>query len=74
MDRQPHGLPHWPYVQAVDEALGARGIPPDAIRADCTGHHDGLTMYMWLTWDVSRTGGRGGIRLHWKERGAGSTP
>ncbi|MFC8095342.1 DUF6292 family protein [Streptomyces sp. NPDC057301] len=55
-------------MRAVDEALAARGIPPGSVRADCTGRDDGLTTYMWLTWDVSRTGGRGGIRLHWKER------
>lgn len=65
---RPHGLPHWPYVRAVDEALAARGIPPGSVRADCTGRDDGLATYMWLTWDVSRTGGRGGIRLHWQER------
>lgn len=65
---RPQGLPHWPYVQAVDEALAAHGIPPGVVRADCTTRDDGLTPYMWLTWDVSCTGGHGGIRLHWKER------
>ncbi|MBT2423692.1 hypothetical protein J7F01_40965 [Streptomyces sp. ISL-22] len=62
------GLPLWPYVQAADEALAARGIPPGSVRADCTTREDGFTTYMWLTWDVSRAGGRGGMRLHWKER------
>ncbi|MGW6738122.1 DUF6292 family protein [Streptomyces sp. NPDC055013] len=65
---RPQGLPHWPYARAVDEALAARGIPPSSVRADRTPSDDGLTTYMWLTWDVSRTCGRGGIRLHWKER------
>ncbi|MER5938439.1 DUF6292 family protein [Streptomyces sp. NPDC001928] len=64
----PQGLPHWPYVKTVDEALAARGIPPSSVRADRTTRDDGLSTYMWLTWDVSRTSGRGGIRLHWKER------
>lgn len=39
----PQGMPHRPYIQAVDDALTARGVPPDTIRA---GHHDlerGLT-------------------------------
>lgn len=65
---QPHGLPHWPYVKAVDEALAARGIPPGSRRASYTYRDHGLTPYMWLTWDVSRTGGRGGFRLHGTER------
>ncbi|MFE6946052.1 DUF6292 family protein [Streptomyces chartreusis] len=65
---QPEGLPHWPYVRAVDDALAARGIPPGSVRASYTGREQGLTSYMWLTWDVSRTGGRGGLRLHWTER------
>jgi hypothetical protein len=64
----PQRLPHWPYVRAVDEALTARGIPPSSVRADRTARNDGLTTYMWLTWDVSRTGGHGGLRLHWTER------
>jgi hypothetical protein len=64
----PQGMPHWPYVQAVDDALTARGIPPGTVR---TGHHGlerGLTTYMTLAWDVSRTSGRGGIRLDREER------
>ncbi|MGW1364507.1 DUF6292 family protein [Streptomyces chartreusis] len=65
---QPHGLPHWPYVTAVDEALTARSIPPGSVRASYTSRDHGLTPYMWLTWDVSRTGGNGGLRLHWTER------
>ncbi|MFD3843019.1 DUF6292 family protein [Streptomyces sp. NPDC058642] len=63
----PQGLPHWPYVRAVDDALTARGIPPGSVRADATPGR-GFTTYMWLTWDMSRTRGRRGIRLHWKER------
>ncbi|MFD5861705.1 DUF6292 family protein [Streptomyces chartreusis] len=65
---KPEGLPHWPYVRAVDEALAGRGIPPGSVRASYTGRDQGLTSYMWLTWDVSRTGGSGGLRLHWTER------
>ncbi|MFD5017147.1 DUF6292 family protein [Streptomyces chartreusis] len=65
---QPEGLPHWPYVKAVDDALAVRGIPPGSVRASYTSREKGLTSYMWLTWDVSRTGGSGGIRLHWTER------
>ncbi|MDQ1042130.1 DUF6292 family protein [Streptomyces sp. V4I2] len=64
----PQGLPHWPYVQAVDEALAERGVPPGTVRADCHGLEQGLGTYMRLTWDASRTSGRGGIRLHWEER------
>ncbi|KOU76289.1 hypothetical protein ADK57_05130 [Streptomyces sp. MMG1533] len=64
----PQGLPHWPYVQAVDEALAGRGVPPGTVRADCHGLERGFSSYMRLTWDASRTSGRGGIRLHWEER------
>ncbi|MGK3943394.1 DUF6292 family protein [Streptomyces caeruleatus] len=65
----PEGLPHWPYVQAVDDALTARGIPPGIVRANHHGLERGLTTYMTLAWDVSRTSGRGGgIRLDWEER------
>ncbi|WP_449352317.1 DUF6292 family protein [Streptomyces shaanxiensis] len=64
----PQGLPHWPYVQAVDDALIARGIPPGTVRAGHHGLERGLTTYMRLGWDVSRTSGRGGIRLDWEER------
>ncbi|MFF7074487.1 DUF6292 family protein [Streptomyces pseudovenezuelae] len=64
----PQGLPHWPYVQAVDDALTARGIPPGSVRAGHHGLERGLTTYMRLGWDISRTSGRGGIRLDWQER------
>ncbi|WP_405653702.1 DUF6292 family protein [Streptomyces sp. NBC_00019] len=64
----PQGLPHWPYVRAVDDALTVRGIPPGSVRADATTRGRGFTTYMWLTWDMSRTRGQRGIRLHWKER------
>ncbi|MER5602906.1 DUF6292 family protein [Streptomyces sp. NPDC002265] len=63
----PQDLPHWPYVQAVDEALTRRDIPPGTVRADHTGRERGERMYMVLAWDVSRTAGGGGIRLHWHE-------
>ncbi|MFJ2008393.1 DUF6292 family protein [Streptomyces chartreusis] len=55
-------------MRAVDDALATRGIPPGSVRASYTGRDQGLTSYMWLTWDVSRTGGSGGLRLHWTER------
>ncbi|WP_449338877.1 DUF6292 family protein [Streptomyces chartreusis] len=55
-------------MRAVDDALAARGIPPASVRASYTSGDHGLTRYMWLPWDVSRTGGGGGLRLHWTER------
>ncbi|MFF4787917.1 DUF6292 family protein [Streptomyces griseorubiginosus] len=65
----PQELPHWPYVQAVDDALTARGIPPGIVRAGHHGLERGMTTYITLAWDVSRTSGRaGGIRLDWEER------
>ncbi|WP_405512156.1 DUF6292 family protein [Streptomyces canus] len=64
----PQGMPHWSYVKAVDDALTARGIPPGTVRASHPGLERGLTTYMTLAWDVSRTSGRGGIRLDWEER------
>lgn len=64
----PQELPHWPYVQAVDAALTARGIPPGTVRVNHHGLDRGLTTYMTLGWDASRAGGRGGIRLDWEER------
>ncbi|WP_405675445.1 DUF6292 family protein (plasmid) [Streptomyces canus] len=64
----PQGMPHWPYVQAVDDALTMRGIPPGTVRASHHGLERGLTTYMTLAWDVSRTSGHGGIRLDWEER------
>ncbi|MFJ9098074.1 DUF6292 family protein [Streptomyces sp. NPDC102405] len=64
----PQGMPYWPYVKAVDDALTARGIPPGTVRASHHGLERGLTTYITLAWDVSRTSGRGGIRLDWEER------
>ncbi|MFM9633284.1 DUF6292 family protein [Streptomyces galilaeus] len=64
----PQGLPHWPYAQAVDDALTARSIPSGTVRAGHHGLERGLTSYMMLAWDVSRASGRGGIRLDWEER------
>jgi hypothetical protein len=61
-------MPHWPYVKAVDDALTARDIPPGTVRASHHGLERGLATYMTLAWDVSRTSGRGGIRLDWEER------
>jgi hypothetical protein len=61
-------MPHWPYVQAVDDALTARNIPPGIVRASHHGLERGLTTCMTLAWDVSRTSGGGGIRLDWEER------
>ncbi|MGW1728968.1 DUF6292 family protein [Streptomyces sp. NPDC002306] len=63
----PCELPHWSYVTAVDDALTARGIPPGSVRADRTGREHGERMYIVLAWDVSRTAGPGGVRLHWGE-------
>ncbi|MEU8851915.1 DUF6292 family protein [Streptomyces sp. NPDC048564] len=60
-------LPHWPYVQAVDEALTERGIPPGTVRADRTYQSGGNTMYIVFVWDISRTAGVGGLRFNWKE-------
>ncbi|MFI8075507.1 hypothetical protein ACIF85_43165 [Streptomyces sp. NPDC086033] len=57
-------MPYWPYVKALDDALTARGIPP-GVRASHHGLECGLTTYITLAWDVSRTSGRGGIRLDW---------
>lgn len=71
---KPQGMPHWPYVKAVDDALTARGIPPGTVRASHHGLERGLTTYMTLAWDVSRTSGRGGIRLDWRNARAGTTP
>ncbi|WP_420076950.1 DUF6292 family protein [Streptomyces sp. JL3001] len=59
-------LPHWPYVQAVDEALTGRGIPPGTVRAGRT-YTRGNTMYIVFVWDISRTAGRGGLRFNWEE-------
>ncbi|WP_141757917.1 hypothetical protein [Streptomyces sp. LUP47B] len=61
----PRGMPYWPYVKALDDALTARGIPPGTVRASHHGLERGLTTYITLAWDVSRTSGRGGIRLDW---------
>ncbi|MDQ0766855.1 hypothetical protein QFZ32_000322 [Streptomyces canus] len=64
----PQGLPHRPYVKAVDGALTTRGIPPGTVRASHHSLEHGPTTYMILAWDVSRTAGHGGIRLLWEER------
>lgn len=63
----PQRLPHWPYVQAVDAALTGHGIPPGTVRAGHTGREHGERMFLVLVWDVSRTAGPGGLRLHWEE-------
>ncbi|MFJ3310333.1 DUF6292 family protein [Streptomyces sp. NPDC086549] len=63
----PKRLPHWPYLEAVDDALTCRGIPPGKVRIERTGREYGERMYIVLAWDVSRTAGLGGIRLHWHE-------
>lgn len=60
-------LPHWPYLQAVDAALTARGIPPDTVRAHCTPAEQRRTMYLLLAWDISRTADMGGLRFTWDE-------
>ncbi|MFJ8719658.1 DUF6292 family protein [Streptomyces violaceus] len=68
----PQGAPHWPYVQAVDQALTGRGIPPGIVRADVALRADHQSdrhekIYILLVWDVSRTGARGGVRLAWDD-------
>ncbi|MET9119513.1 hypothetical protein ABZX38_35705 [Streptomyces longwoodensis] len=61
-----HALPHWPYLQAVDAALTARGVPPGAVHISRSGRkHGELTMRRY--WGASRTGGHGGVRLLWEE-------
>ncbi|MHB9849104.1 DUF6292 family protein [Streptomyces krungchingensis] len=37
------------------------------MRADRTRRELGETMYMVFSWDVSRTAGHAGVRLHWGE-------
>lgn len=63
----PDPLPHWPYAQAVDEVLTARGIPAGVVRVNCTGPGSHASMYMRFRWDVSRTGGLGGVQLDWTD-------
>ncbi|MGI5411089.1 DUF6292 family protein [Streptomyces chartreusis] len=60
-------LPHWPYLQAVAEALAGRGIRPGTVRANRTYTCHGNTMYIVLLWDISRTVGTGGLRFNWEE-------
>ncbi|WP_405535254.1 hypothetical protein OG426_54570 (plasmid) [Streptomyces canus] len=70
----PQGLPHWPYVQAVDDALNARGIPPGIVRASHHGIERGLTTYMTLAWDVSRTAAAAASSSTGRNARAGTTP
>lgn len=37
-------LPHWPYAQAVDQALTEHGIPPGSVRVEHTGREHSETM------------------------------
>ncbi|WP_419664877.1 DUF6292 family protein [Streptomyces sp. 2-1] len=60
-------LPHWPYAQAIDQALTAQGIPPGIVRVERTYRMRDVTMYLVLIWDVSRCAGLGGIQLTWQE-------
>jgi hypothetical protein len=69
--RWQHVLPHWP-LRAVDRTLADRGIPPGIVRADVAlrpyhqpDRHEKI--YPHLVWDVSRTRGRGGVRLAWDD-------
>ncbi|MFD3382259.1 MULTISPECIES: DUF6292 family protein [unclassified Streptomyces] len=64
---RPEMLPHWPYAQAVDEALTDRGIPPGTVRVERSYPMHGDRMYIALIWDVSRCAGLGGICLTWHE-------
>jgi hypothetical protein len=52
----PHQPRHTAGIVRADVALRAY---------DQTDRHD--TIYMTLTWDVSRTGARGGVRLTWDD-------
>jgi hypothetical protein len=74
-----HGLPHWRYLQAVDQALTNRGIPPGIVRADVVlrpyhepDRHE--TIYMRLVREVSRTGALGGVRPAWDNETGWPTP
>lgn len=64
---RPDLLPHWPYAQAVDQALTGQGIPPCTVRVERTGRAYGEFVYLVLAWDVSRCAGPGGLRLTWRE-------
>lgn len=59
-------------MEAVDQALADRGIPPGIVRADValrpyhdTGGRDRI--FILLIWDVSRTGGRVSVGLTWDD-------
>lgn len=67
-------LPHWPYVKAIDAALTARGIPPGTVRASHHGLERGLTTFMTLACDVSRTEGGAGSGWTGRNARAGTTP
>lgn len=67
----PENLPHWPYAQAVDQALTAEGVSPGVVRVSHAAHQHGGRTYLILMWNVSRTGGRGGTG---RRRRAGHTP
>ncbi|MEU3343123.1 hypothetical protein [Streptomyces sp. NPDC006668] len=63
-----HQLPHWPYLQAVDDALTRHGIPPGTVRAGYCHPRFGHRLFIVLGWDTSRTADRtGGIRFDWDE-------
>ncbi|MFZ4163385.1 hypothetical protein ACOZDE_34110 [Streptomyces griseoincarnatus] len=38
-------MPHWPYAQAVDEALTARGTPAGMVRVSCIGPGSSAKMF-----------------------------
>ncbi|MBQ0855551.1 hypothetical protein J8N05_46145 [Streptomyces sp. BH-SS-21] len=59
----PTLLPHWPYAEAVDQALTGRGIPPGTVRIERTHSVREVTMFLTFAWDVSRCAGPGGIQL-----------
>ncbi|MGN9821555.1 hypothetical protein ACTMUQ_40330 [Streptomyces sp. SD11] len=66
----PTLLPHWPYAEAVDQALTGCGIPPGTVRIERTYRTHSVrevTMYLTFAWDVSRCAGPGGIQLAWHE-------
>ncbi|GGX93927.1 hypothetical protein [Streptomyces fructofermentans] len=52
---RPDLLPHWPYAEAVDQALADAGIAPGTVRIGHAGREHGEAMYLLLGWDMSRT-------------------
>ncbi|MEU9959831.1 hypothetical protein [Streptomyces sp. NPDC050982] len=60
------GLPYWPYLQAVDQALTGRGMAPGAVCIDRAGRAHGDHVHGP---ELGRRPHRrpGGVRFHWDE-------